>query len=104
MSTGPGHSLLGLSFEVSFRFLQREERGRRGRVENYANHLFVLLSFFFNSGSAVELPFVYRTDDEGNVNLLDNLRMGANLIREVSFSGYILLLGLFRSLSISARL
>lgn len=38
---------------------------------------------FFSSGSAVELPFVYRTDDDGNVNLLDNLRMGAELIGEV---------------------
>ncbi|KEF60370.1 uncharacterized protein A1O9_01930 [Exophiala aquamarina CBS 119918] len=36
------------------------------------------------SGSAVELPFVYRTDDDGNVNLLDNLRMGAELIGEAS--------------------
>lgn len=35
------------------------------------------------SGSAVELPFVYRTDEDGNVNLLDNLRMGAELIGEV---------------------
>ncbi|EXJ67822.1 uncharacterized protein A1O5_09168 [Cladophialophora psammophila CBS 110553] len=37
-----------------------------------------------HSGSAVELPFVYRTDDDGNVNLMDNLRAGAELIGEAS--------------------
>jgi len=36
-----------------------------------------------SSGSAVELPFVYRTDEDGNVNIMDNLRMGAQLIGEV---------------------
>ncbi|KIX03088.1 uncharacterized protein Z518_06638 [Rhinocladiella mackenziei CBS 650.93] len=37
-----------------------------------------------HSGSAVELPFVYRTDEDGNVNLMDNLRAGAELIGEAS--------------------
>ena len=32
-----------------------------------------------HSGSAIELPFVYRTDDEGNLNLVDNLKAGASL-------------------------
>jgi metacaspase-1 len=37
-----------------------------------------------HSGSAVELPYVYRTDDDGNVNMLDNLRAGAELIGEAT--------------------
>ncbi|KAL6246894.1 hypothetical protein RBB50_006201 [Rhinocladiella similis] len=46
-----------------------------------------VLSILFDcchSGSAVELPFVYRTDDDGNVNLMDNLKQGAELIGEAS--------------------
>ncbi|KIV95159.1 hypothetical protein, variant [Exophiala mesophila] len=61
----------------------------------------VILFDCCHSGSAVELPFVYRTDEEGNLNLLDNLRMGANLIREVSFPGYIGLFVPFRLTTIS---
>ncbi|KIW10552.1 hypothetical protein PV08_11516 [Exophiala spinifera] len=44
-----------------------------------------LLSILFDcchSGSAVELPFVYRTDDDGNVSLMDNLKQGVELIGE----------------------
>jgi metacaspase-1 len=37
-----------------------------------------------HSGSAVELPFVYRSDADGNVSLLDNLRQGARLVGEAS--------------------
>ena len=33
-----------------------------------------------HSGSAVELPFVYRTDSEGNVNLMDNVKQGIHLL------------------------
>jgi len=33
-----------------------------------------------HSGSAIELPFVYRTDDDGNVNLMDNVKEGLGLI------------------------
>ncbi|KAI9851905.1 MAG: hypothetical protein M1824_002444 [Vezdaea acicularis] len=32
-----------------------------------------------HSGSAVELPYVYRPDSNGEVNLLDNLKKGASL-------------------------
>ena len=35
-----------------------------------------------HSGSALELPFVYRTDDEGNINLLDDARQGLQLMEE----------------------
>lgn len=35
-----------------------------------------------HSGSAVELPYVYRSDADGNVSMMDNLRMGAHLISE----------------------
>ncbi|KAF2186786.1 peptidase C14 [Zopfia rhizophila CBS 207.26] len=35
-----------------------------------------------HSGSAIELPYVYRSDSEGNVNLLDNLKAGARLVGE----------------------
>lgn len=34
-----------------------------------------------HSGSAIELPFVYRTDADGNVNLMDNLKQGVKLIQ-----------------------
>ena len=37
-----------------------------------------------HSGSAVELPYVYRTDEDGNVNLMDNLRAGYELMTEAS--------------------
>lgn len=37
-----------------------------------------------HSGSAIELPFVYRTDDYGNVNLIDNLKQGASLLSQAN--------------------
>lgn len=37
-----------------------------------------------HSGSALELPYVYRTDEYGNVSVIDNLRQGFELIGEVS--------------------
>jgi metacaspase-1 len=37
-----------------------------------------------HSGSAIELPFVYRTDDEGNIKLMDHLKHGAKLMSSVS--------------------
>lgn len=33
-----------------------------------------------HSGSAIELPFVYRTDAQGNVNLMDNVKQGVHLL------------------------
>jgi metacaspase-1 len=45
--------------------------------------LFVILDCC-HSGSAVELPFVYRSDSDGNISLMDNLRQGAHLIGEAS--------------------
>jgi hypothetical protein len=33
-----------------------------------------------HSGSAVELPFVYRTDEDGNVGLIDNVKKGFGLV------------------------
>jgi hypothetical protein len=35
-----------------------------------------------HSGSAVELPFVYRSDSDGQISLLDNLKVGARLVGE----------------------
>ncbi|KAF1984030.1 peptidase C14 [Aulographum hederae CBS 113979] len=35
-----------------------------------------------HSGSAVELPYVYRSDADGNVGLMDNLKIGVELIGE----------------------
>jgi hypothetical protein len=35
-----------------------------------------------HSGSAVELPFVYRSDSDGQISLLDNLRAGGRLVGE----------------------
>lgn len=43
--------------------------------------LFVILDCC-HSGSALELPFVYRSDDDGNVNMLDNVRQGVHLMAE----------------------
>ena len=37
-----------------------------------------------HSGSAVELPFVYRTDEDGNINLVDNLKEGISLVSEAT--------------------
>ncbi|ORY04576.1 peptidase C14, caspase domain-containing protein [Clohesyomyces aquaticus] len=37
-----------------------------------------------HSGSAVELPFVYRSDSEGQINLMDNLKQGVHLVGEAS--------------------
>lgn len=39
------------------------------------NHRFVILDCC-HSGSALELPFVYRSDDDGNVNMIDNVKQG----------------------------
>lgn len=33
-----------------------------------------------HSGSAIELPFVYRTDADGNVNMMDNVKQGIHLM------------------------
>lgn len=43
--------------------------------------LFVVLDCC-HSGSALELPFVYRSDDDGNVGLVDNLKQGVHLMAE----------------------
>lgn len=43
--------------------------------------LFVILDCC-HSGSALELPYVYKSDDDGNVNLLDNVRQGVHLMEE----------------------
>lgn len=45
--------------------------------------LFVILDCC-HSGSALELPFVYRSDDDGNVNLVNNLREGMHLLGEAN--------------------
>ncbi len=37
-----------------------------------------------HSGSAIELPFVYRTDDEGNMNLVDGIKQGMGLFAGAS--------------------
>lgn len=37
-----------------------------------------------HSGSAVELPFVYRSDSDGQISLLDNIKMGGRLLGEAS--------------------
>jgi len=51
--------------------------------------LFVILDCC-HSGSALELPFVYRSDDDGNVNLMDNLKQGVHLLAEANdlFRGF----------------
>ncbi|KAF9732473.1 hypothetical protein PMIN06_012309 [Paraphaeosphaeria minitans] len=43
--------------------------------------LFVLMDCC-HSGSAIELPFVYRTNADGEISLMDNLRKGAQLVGE----------------------
>jgi hypothetical protein len=43
--------------------------------------LFVIMDCC-HSGSALELPFVYRSDSEGRISLMDNLRAGARLVGE----------------------
>ena len=37
-----------------------------------------------HSGSAIELPFVYRSDEDGNVNLVDNVKQGLHLVSTAS--------------------
>jgi hypothetical protein len=37
-----------------------------------------------HSGSAVELPFVYRPDSAGNVNLVDTVKQGIGLVTAAS--------------------
>lgn len=37
-----------------------------------------------HSGSALELPYVYKSDDEGNVSMIDNIRQGMHLMNEAS--------------------
>lgn len=43
--------------------------------------LFVILDCC-HSGSALELPFVYRSDDDGNVSMMDNIKTGMHLMGE----------------------
>lgn len=35
-----------------------------------------------HSGSAVELPYVFRSDSDGQISMMDNLRKGAQLVGE----------------------
>ena len=82
-STGVDDSIVPVDFE------------QRGQISSTILHeqlvtrlalgctLFVVMDCC-HSGSAIELPFVYRSDADGNVNLLDNLRTGAHLVREAS--------------------
>ncbi|RFU28813.1 hypothetical protein B7463_g7526, partial [Scytalidium lignicola] len=37
-----------------------------------------------HSGSALGLPFVYRSDEEGNINLMDNIKAGMHLLHEAN--------------------
>jgi metacaspase-1 len=37
-----------------------------------------------HSGSAIELPYVYRSDADGNVTMLDNVKTGMALLQEAS--------------------
>ena len=37
-----------------------------------------------HSGSAIELPYVYRSDADGNVSLMDNVKTGVGLLRNAS--------------------
>ncbi|USW53108.1 Putative Caspase-like domain superfamily [Septoria linicola] len=43
--------------------------------------LFIVLDCC-HSGSAAELPFVYRTDDEGKISVMNNVKAGLNLVME----------------------
>ncbi|KAF2644477.1 peptidase C14 [Massarina eburnea CBS 473.64] len=43
--------------------------------------LFVLMDCC-HSGSALELPYVYRSDSDGQISLMDNLKKGAQLVGE----------------------
>jgi hypothetical protein len=43
-----------------------------------SSSLFVILDCC-HSGSALELPYVYKSDDDGNVSMIDNLRQGVHL-------------------------
>lgn len=45
--------------------------------------LFVLFDCC-HSGSAIELPYVYRSDEDGNINLMDNFKAGMELWSEAS--------------------
>lgn len=45
--------------------------------------LFVIMDCC-HSGSALELPYVYRSDDDGNVNMMDNLKQGMHLVGTAS--------------------
>ena len=48
-----------------------------------ASSLFIILDCC-HSGTAVELPYTYRPDADGNVNLVDNLRQGMKLVAGAS--------------------
>ena len=49
-----------------------------------------------HSGTAVELPYTYRSDADGNINLVDNLREGMQLVQ----SGYSMIQGGFTNRSL----
>lgn len=38
-----------------------------------------------HSGSAIELPFVYRPDSQGNVNIVDTVKQGMGLVSAASY-------------------
>ncbi|KAF2848501.1 peptidase C14 [Plenodomus tracheiphilus IPT5] len=80
-STGLDDSLVPVDFET------------RGQLSSTLLHehlvtrmaadctLFIILDCC-HSGSAVELPFVFRTDGDGRISLMDNLKVGARLVTD----------------------
>jgi len=80
-STGMDDSLVPVDFET------------RGQISSTLLHehlvtcmannctLFIILDCC-HSGSAVELPYVFRTDSDGHISLMDNLKAGARLVTE----------------------
>jgi hypothetical protein len=71
-STGIDDTIVPVDFET------------RGQVSSTLlhEHLVFIIMDCCHSGSAVELPFVYRSDSDGQISLLDNLKVGARLVGE----------------------
>ncbi|KIV79291.1 hypothetical protein PV11_06859 [Exophiala sideris] len=82
-SSGFDDTIVPVDFEVNGQIPSSVLHRTLVSAMHPSSTLFILFDCC-HSGSAVELPYVYRTDEDGNVNLMDNLKQGAELFGEAS--------------------
>ncbi|KAK6420417.1 hypothetical protein LTR95_016944 [Oleoguttula sp. CCFEE 5521] len=82
-STGLDDTIVPVDFETRGQIRSGELHHTLVTAMPRNSSLFIIFDCC-HSGSAVELPYVYRSDSEGNVSMLSNVKMGIQLVSEAS--------------------